>query len=97
MCISQKLLFLGSLRPENTYLRKKDRHESVRSPSIRVAHSLSRFVTVIFGAMICLLANAEITSTLRPKEQVVEVGGDRRELAATATYSFAYTNAVQTW
>jgi hypothetical protein len=95
--ISQVLLFPASLQPRNTYLKKKDQNEHQRSPTIRVAHSLSRSATFIFGAIICLLANAEITSTLRPNEPEVEVGSDQRELAAATIYSFAYTGAVQTW
>ena len=97
MYIPQVLVFLASLRPRKTYLKKKNRLEYQRSPSIRVVHSLSRTVAIIAGAMICLLANANITSTLRSNEPEVEIGSDRRELAAAATYSFAYTGAVQTW
>ena len=97
MHISSVLVFFASLRLENNYLEKKDRHQYQRSPSICVAHNLSRLVIVIIGAVICLSANAGITSTLRSNWPEGEIRSDQRELAATATYSFAYTGAVQTW
>ena len=97
MHISSVLVFFASLRLENNYLEKKDRHQYQRSPSICVAHNLSRLVIVIIGAVICLSANAGITSTLRSNWPEGEVRSEQRELGATATYSFAYTGAVQTW
>ena len=99
LCISQVPVFLASLRPRNTYRKTKDRqgYQNKRSPSIRVSHSLSGFVIVILGALICVFANAEITSTLQSNTPEGGVGSDQRELAAAATLSFAYTGAVQTW
>ena len=95
--ISQVLVFLTSLHPRNTYIKTKDRQGYQRSPSIRVSNSLSGFVIVILSALICVFANAEITSTLQSNTPEGGVGSDQRELAATGTYSFAYTGAVQTW
>ena len=93
--MTQALELLASLYPSSTYIKKKDRQEYRRLPSLGVASKFPGSISLILGALICLLANVEVIWALPSPEG----GGrnDRRELAATVTYSFAYTGAFETW
>ena len=96
MNITHVLSVLASLLLPNT-CPTKDRQNYGRLPSMRMASRLSRLIIVIFGAMICLSTNAEITSALESNDPVGGVRSGRRELATSVIYSFACTEAVQTW
>ena len=90
------LAFLASLLPRNAYLMM-DRQDSQRLPLVRKASKLSRFIILIFCAIICLTANAETTSSLQSSEPISGVRNGRRELVASSSYSFTCTGAVETW
>lgn len=62
-----------------------------------VPSNFPRLIIIIFGALVCLLANIEVASALQSNWPEGGVRNDRRELAADGTYSFAYTGAFQTW
>ena len=90
------LAFLASLLPRNANLMM-DRQDYQRLPVVRMASKLSRYIILIFGAMICLTATAETTSALQSSEPISGVRNGRRDLVASSSYSFTCTGAVQIW
>jgi hypothetical protein len=94
--IPQMLAFFASHCPPVSNLEENDRQRHNQFPSMRVFSKLPRLFITIMGAMICFLANAEVTTTL-PSNVLDDGGYDRRALATAGVYSFVYTGAVQTW
>ena len=93
--ITRVLAIVASLCRLCPNLKEKEKEGQAfdRLRSRCLSKRLPRFVILIFGALLCLVADAKVASIL--PTDTLEDG--RRELVVSPTVSFAYTGAVQTW